>query len=91
MSFAALSRPEESPRSLRLGWTQIGVGIRRPPQHRCPCRDVLCHRRRFDLVEGVVGAVVEVEIMRPALREIDDRRVGLARCLDIGAAERRQR
>src|SRR5258708_13413871 len=54
-------------------------------EHRRPCGDVLAQRFGIDLVERVVGRVVEVEIISAVLAQGDRRNAGLDHRPDVRA------
>src|SRR5215472_5918499 len=74
----------------RLG-AEIDLAVGREPYERRPGGDVLIELLAVDLVEGVVGAVVDVEIVRAILQQREPGYAGLDRRADVGAGIARGR
>src|ERR1700746_1830667 len=68
----------------RLG-AEIDLAVRREPHERRPRGDVLIELLAVDLVEGVAGGVVDVEVVRAILQQRERGHAGLDRRADVGA------
>src|SRR5690606_6569680 len=96
-----LARSVRRPRGGARLAAEVAFGLGRQPGEYRPGGDVLLQRLRVDLVEGVVGGVMQVEVVAAVLgqpgpghapgRQRDDVRAGTALAGRVLDAQRRQR
>src|SRR3546814_11494745 len=83
--YTTLFRSDFSAAALFLRLDRPGL-VGEDSGHLRPHRDILAQLGRIDLVERIVGGVVQVEIARAILLQIDDRRLLVAPTVDVGPA-----